>query len=116
MKKSFLMKALRGLSILLLLFSSFLNLEAKRIYHDSETFYEKNASLGDPSLTSNFSNKAAQGILAPSAQMASSQCPNIQLVDMRGLPGYPDVDFLNMCGEADTLSVLVFTDLSLIHI
>jgi len=39
-----------------------------------------------------------------------AQCPNIQLVDVRGIPGYPDLDNLIMCNDADTLSVLVFTD------
>ena len=41
---------------------------------------------------------------------AFSQCPTIQFVDLRGTPGFPQTDDLNVCGEPDTLSILIFTD------
>ena len=41
---------------------------------------------------------------------AFGQCPNIQIVDLRGTPGFPQTDDLNVCGNPDTLSLLVFTD------
>lgn len=44
------------------------------------------------------------------SKMAISQCPTIQFVDLRGTPGFPQTDDLNVCGEPDTLSILMFTD------
>ena len=40
----------------------------------------------------------------------AAQCPTIQFVDLRGTPGFPQTDDLNVCGEPDTLSILIFTD------
>jgi len=39
-----------------------------------------------------------------------SQCPTIQIVDLRETPGFPQTDDLNVCGAPDTLSLLMFTD------
>ena len=47
---------------------------------------------------------------ALSCQLIQAQCPNIQIVDLRGTPGFPQTDDLNVCGRADTLSLLIFTD------
>jgi len=38
------------------------------------------------------------------------QCPNIQIVDLRDVPGFPQANSLSICGDPDTLSLLVFTD------
>ena len=37
-------------------------------------------------------------------------CPNIQIVDLRNTPGFPQLFDLNKCGDADTLSMVIFTD------
>jgi len=39
-----------------------------------------------------------------------SQCPVIQFQDLRGVIGFPQFDNTSQCGDADTLSVLIFTD------
>jgi len=39
-----------------------------------------------------------------------AQCPTMQFVDLRGTPGFPQTDDLNVCGAPDTLSILIFTD------
>ncbi len=39
-----------------------------------------------------------------------AQCPVIQFEDLRGQIGFPQFDNTSQCGDADTLSVLVFTD------
>ena len=44
------------------------------------------------------------------SKMAYSQCPTVQFVDLRGTPGFPQTDDLNVCGDPDTLSILMFTD------
>ena len=43
-------------------------------------------------------------------QSLNAQCPTIQFVDLRGTPGFPQTDDLNVCGDPDTLSILMFTD------
>ena len=45
-----------------------------------------------------------------SLNVGLSQCPTIQFVDLRGTPGFPQTDNLNVCGQPDTLSILMFTD------
>ena len=41
--------------------------------------------------------------------MANSDCPDIDFIDLRNVPGYPQIDDLNVCGAADTLSMIIFT-------
>ena len=38
-----------------------------------------------------------------------SQCPDIEIVDLRNVPGYAQFDDLSVCGEPDTLSFIVYT-------
>ena len=39
----------------------------------------------------------------------SAQCADVEIVDLRGVPGYAQFDDLNVCGIADTLSFIVFS-------
>ena len=39
----------------------------------------------------------------------SAQCPDVDIVDLRGVPGYAQFDDLNACGDADTLSFIIFS-------
>ncbi len=49
-------------------------------------------------------------LLLTFCEMGWAQCPNIQIVDLRDVPGFPQANNLNVCGEPDTLSLLIFTD------
>ena len=49
-------------------------------------------------------------LLLTFCEMGWAQCPNIQIVDLRDVPGFPQADNLNVFGDPDTLSLLVFTD------
>ena len=40
---------------------------------------------------------------------AQAQCADIDIVDLRGVAGFPQLDDLSVCGDADTLSFIVFT-------
>ena len=43
--------------------------------------------------------------------LANAQtCPDLQIVDMRGVPNFAQTDDLAVCGAADTLALLIFTD------
>ncbi len=44
------------------------------------------------------------------ASNLSAQCPDVQALDLRGVPGFAQVDDLAKCGQADTLAIIVFTD------
>ncbi len=41
--------------------------------------------------------------------MGSTDCPDIEFIDLRNVPGYPQIDDVNVCGAADTLSMIIFT-------
>ncbi|WP_235293955.1 T9SS type A sorting domain-containing protein [Portibacter lacus] len=49
-------------------------------------------------------------ILILSSFSLNAQCPVIQFQDLRGVIGFPQFDNTSQCGDADTLSLLVFTD------
>ena len=38
-----------------------------------------------------------------------AQCPTIDIVDLRGVPGYAQFDEMSLCGEADTLALIIYT-------
>jgi len=41
--------------------------------------------------------------------MTSDKCAEIEFIDLRGVPGYPQIDDVTTCGAADTLSMIIFT-------
>ena len=43
------------------------------------------------------------------AQQLSAQCPDIDIIDLRGTPGFAQLDDLTACGDPDTLSFIVFS-------
>jgi len=40
--------------------------------------------------------------------MMVGECPDIEIIDLRNVAGYPQIDDLNVCGAADTLSLIIF--------
>ncbi len=53
------------------------------------------------------------GILLPSSPSASAQCPaeiGIEILDLRGVNGFPQTDSMIVCGVADTVAILLYTD------
>ena len=38
-----------------------------------------------------------------------AQCPTIDFVDLRNVPGYAQFDNMSVCGDADTLSMIIYT-------
>ena len=45
-----------------------------------------------------------------SVAAVKAQCPIIQFEDLRDVIGFPQFDNTSQCGDADTLSLVVFTD------
>ena len=41
--------------------------------------------------------------------MGSSECPDIEIIDLRGIPRFSQLDDLTMCGAADTLSLIIYS-------
>lgn len=40
---------------------------------------------------------------------STAVCPDIDIIDLRNVPGFAQLDDLNICGTADTLSFMIFT-------
>ncbi len=49
-------------------------------------------------------------LLSSLTVQVNAQCNNVEFYDLRGVPGFAQTDNLTVCGEADTLALLVFTD------
>jgi len=43
------------------------------------------------------------------AMPGSSNCPDIDIIDLRNVAGFAQLDDLNICGDTDTLSFMIFT-------
>ena len=41
--------------------------------------------------------------------MVAGGCADIEFIDLRDVPGYPQLDDITKCGAADTLSMIIFT-------
>ena len=41
--------------------------------------------------------------------MPPDDCADIEIIDLRNVPGFPQFDDVNKCGQADTLSFIIFT-------
>ncbi len=41
--------------------------------------------------------------------MDNSDCPDIEIVDLRNIPGFSQLDDLTVCGAADTLSLIIYS-------
>ena len=45
----------------------------------------------------------------PFSTMPMDDCPDIEIIDLRNVAGYPQINDLSVCGSADTLSMIIFT-------
>ncbi len=75
---------------------------------ENEAYYYDEYSKAKTSLIDHI--KSVKGIENAASRMSSDGCPNIQIVDLREVAGFPQADNLNVCGNPDTLSFLIFTD------
>ncbi len=48
-------------------------------------------------------------ILVIAPFLASAQCPDVEIIPLKEVPGYPQLDQLNVCGDADTLSFIIYS-------
>jgi len=48
-------------------------------------------------------------LIAGSFFSVKAQCDYLEVLDLKGVPGFSQLDLLNVCGDADTLGVLVYT-------
>ncbi len=39
----------------------------------------------------------------------SAQCPDVEIIPLQDVPGYPQFDQVNLCGDADTLSFIIYS-------
>ena len=56
-----------------------------------------------------FIKEEQKGKVSFNSLIASEDCPDLEFIDLRNVPGYPQIDDITACGAADTLSMIIFT-------
>lgn len=75
----------------------------------SVTLLKQNAFGEDKAAFQQFREELNGQLFKPNSMMPTSECPEIEFIDLRNVPGYPQIDDVTVCGAADTLSMIIFT-------
>jgi len=68
-----------------------------------------NQELSQSDLKAFLALKSKNTNSSSSVSVSADPCPDIDFIDLRNVPGYPQIDDITSCGAADTLSMIIFT-------
>ena len=46
---------------------------------------------------------------SPNTLLSNATCPNVDIIDLRNVPNFPQLNDLTQCGDTDTLSLIIFS-------